>query len=164
MSFLISASAALGGNQVVLSEDVIAEKHANRIGKKSGRSSIRNTPTSSKSTPAIPSATSATSATSANSGPDMLPLSTNFEIEESVPARTRVGSRVGRIGRVVMRKSGLGKLFGMADVAPAESVAAEELQDVEMVRREKRGMILPFQPLSLTFHNMNYFVDMPKVS
>ena len=63
-----------------------------------------------------------------------------------------------------MRKSGLGKLFGMVDVAPAESVAAEVLQDVEMVVREKRGMILPFQPLSLTFHNMNYYVDMPKVS
>ncbi|XP_073114830.1 ABC transporter G family member 51 [Elaeis guineensis] len=26
----------------------------------------------------------------------------------------------------------------------------------------KRGMILPFQPLSMTFHNVNYFVDMPK--
>lgn len=28
----------------------------------------------------------------------------------------------------------------------------------------KRGMILPFQPLSLTFDNMSYFVDMPAVS
>ncbi|XP_043723660.1 ABC transporter G family member 31-like isoform X2 [Telopea speciosissima] len=26
----------------------------------------------------------------------------------------------------------------------------------------KKGMILPFQPLSLTFHHINYFVDMPK--
>uniref|UniRef100_A0A803KRW0 ABC transporter domain-containing protein n=1 Tax=Chenopodium quinoa TaxID=63459 RepID=A0A803KRW0_CHEQI len=26
----------------------------------------------------------------------------------------------------------------------------------------KKGMILPFQPLSMTFHNVNYFVDMPK--
>lgn len=26
-----------------------------------------------------------------------------------------------------------------------------------------KGMILPFQPLSMTFHNVNYFVDMPKV-
>ncbi|MQM15829.1 hypothetical protein Taro_048780 [Colocasia esculenta] len=26
----------------------------------------------------------------------------------------------------------------------------------------ERGMILPFQPLSMTFHNVNYFVDMPK--
>nr|QVT92296.1 ABC transporter [Salvia miltiorrhiza] len=27
---------------------------------------------------------------------------------------------------------------------------------------EKKGMILPFKPLTLTFHNVNYFVDMPK--
>lgn len=27
----------------------------------------------------------------------------------------------------------------------------------------KRGMILPFEPLIMTFHNVNYFVDMPKV-
>ncbi|KAH7838131.1 hypothetical protein Vadar_022406 [Vaccinium darrowii] len=27
---------------------------------------------------------------------------------------------------------------------------------------KQRGMILPFQPLTLTFHNVNYFVDMPK--
>ncbi|KAM7256970.1 hypothetical protein ACFE04_012711 [Oxalis oulophora] len=25
-----------------------------------------------------------------------------------------------------------------------------------------KGMILPFQPLTMTFHNVNYFVDMPK--
>ncbi|KAG8371495.1 hypothetical protein BUALT_Bualt13G0093600 [Buddleja alternifolia] len=29
---------------------------------------------------------------------------------------------------------------------------------------KKRGMILPFQPLAMTFHNVNYYVDMPKVS
>ncbi|KAF3454238.1 hypothetical protein FNV43_RR04685 [Rhamnella rubrinervis] len=27
---------------------------------------------------------------------------------------------------------------------------------------KKKGMILPFQPLTMTFHNLNYFVDMPK--
>ncbi|KAL4304239.1 hypothetical protein GQ457_10G008600 [Hibiscus cannabinus] len=27
----------------------------------------------------------------------------------------------------------------------------------------KKGMILPFQPLAMTFQNVNYFVDMPKV-
>ncbi|XP_055832839.1 ABC transporter G family member 31-like isoform X1 [Solanum dulcamara] len=27
---------------------------------------------------------------------------------------------------------------------------------------KKRGMILPFQPLAMTFHNVKYFVDMPK--
>ncbi|XP_010262843.1 PREDICTED: ABC transporter G family member 31-like [Nelumbo nucifera] len=29
-------------------------------------------------------------------------------------------------------------------------------------RAPRRGMILPFQPLSMTFHNVNYFVNMPK--
>jgi len=28
----------------------------------------------------------------------------------------------------------------------------------------QRGMILPFAPLSLTFSNIKYFVDMPQVS
>lgn len=27
---------------------------------------------------------------------------------------------------------------------------------------KQKGMILPFQPLTMTFHNVNYFVDMPK--
>lgn len=26
-----------------------------------------------------------------------------------------------------------------------------------------KGMILPFQPLTMTFHDVNYFVDIPKV-
>ncbi|KAI4306609.1 hypothetical protein L6164_029870 [Bauhinia variegata] len=29
-------------------------------------------------------------------------------------------------------------------------------------RSNNKGMILPFQPLTMTFHNVNYFVDMPK--
>ncbi|XP_047270110.1 ABC transporter G family member 31 isoform X2 [Capsicum annuum] len=29
-------------------------------------------------------------------------------------------------------------------------------------KTKKRGMILPFQPLAMTFHNVKYFVDMPK--
>lgn len=28
---------------------------------------------------------------------------------------------------------------------------------------KRKGMILPFQPLTMTFHNVDYFVDMPKV-
>lgn len=28
----------------------------------------------------------------------------------------------------------------------------------------KKGMVLPFQPLSLAFDHVNYFVDMPTVS
>lgn len=29
---------------------------------------------------------------------------------------------------------------------------------------EKKGMVLPFQPLSLAFNHVNYYVDMPAVS
>lgn len=28
----------------------------------------------------------------------------------------------------------------------------------------KKGMVLPFQPLSLAFNHVNYYVDMPPVS
>ena len=28
----------------------------------------------------------------------------------------------------------------------------------------KRGMVLPYQPLSLAFNHVNYYVDMPAVS
>lgn len=28
----------------------------------------------------------------------------------------------------------------------------------------KRGMVLPFKQLSIAFHNVNYYVDMPAVS
>ena len=28
----------------------------------------------------------------------------------------------------------------------------------------KRGMVLPFEPLSLAFNHVNYYVDMPAVS
>ncbi|XP_072954744.1 ABC transporter G family member 51 [Typha angustifolia] len=38
----------------------------------------------------------------------------------------------------------------------------QELLQGEIAGMCKRGMILPFQPLSMTFHNVSYFVDMPK--
>lgn len=31
-------------------------------------------------------------------------------------------------------------------------------------RAQKRGMVLPFQSLSLAFNHVNYYVDMPAVS
>ncbi|XP_024525458.1 ABC transporter G family member 31 [Selaginella moellendorffii] len=39
----------------------------------------------------------------------------------------------------------------------------EEFHEVEMevLNDQAKGMILPFEPLSLTFHNVCYFVDMP---
>jgi ABC-type multidrug transport system ATPase subunit len=39
---------------------------------------------------------------------------------------------------------------------------AVEIDDVqEGHAQSQKGMILPFQPLALTFHNVNYYVDMP---
>jgi len=32
------------------------------------------------------------------------------------------------------------------------------------VGNTRRGMVLPFQPLSLAFNHINYYVDMPAVS
>jgi hypothetical protein len=42
---------------------------------------------------------------------------------------------------------------------------AVEIDDVQEGHAQaQKGMILPFQPLALTFHNVNYYVDMPAVS
>ena len=36
-------------------------------------------------------------------------------------------------------------------------------QRSSLERVADKGMILPFQPLAMTFHHVNYAVDMPKV-
>lgn len=36
--------------------------------------------------------------------------------------------------------------------------------DMEVMKSTKRGMVLKFQPLSLAFDHVNYYVDMPAVS
>lgn len=33
-----------------------------------------------------------------------------------------------------------------------------------IANQTKKGMVLPFQPLSLAFNHVNYYVDMPTVS
>ncbi|PHU26671.1 Pleiotropic drug resistance protein 13 [Capsicum chinense] len=48
-------------------------------------------------------------------------------------------------------------------IIPADSSGVNSVADgpgQEATR--KKGMILSFQPLTMTFHNVNYFVDMPK--
>ncbi|KAM1341583.1 hypothetical protein ACFX2F_006016 [Malus domestica] len=45
--------------------------------------------------------------------------------------------------------------------SPAADVAEPNPKSTE-TSSPKKGMILPFQPLTMTFHNVNYFVDMPK--
>ncbi|TMW95972.1 hypothetical protein EJD97_008115 [Solanum chilense] len=46
--------------------------------------------------------------------------------------------------------------------ADGGSKTSESNGDPEPAMTKKKGMILPFQPLAMTFHNVKYFVDMPK--
>ncbi|XP_010473961.1 PREDICTED: ABC transporter G family member 31-like [Camelina sativa] len=45
---------------------------------------------------------------------------------------------------------------------PNEETKTALMSDSKQGKSEKKGMILPFQPLTMTFHNVNYYVDMPK--
>lgn len=44
-----------------------------------------------------------------------------------------------------------------------EETQTASVSNARQGRNEKKGMILPFKPLTMTFHNVNYYVDMPKV-
>lgn len=44
------------------------------------------------------------------------------------------------------------------------SETAIDISNLQKDTQGKKGMILPFEPLSLTFHDVNYYVDMPSVS
>lgn len=63
--------------------------------------------------------------------------------------------------------------FYLAALKKARAVVLEDLNEetqtdsvsnAKQGRSEKKGMILPFKPLTMTFHNVNYYVDMPKVT
>lgn len=48
-----------------------------------------------------------------------------------------------------------------------DGVPSETAVDIANLKKDsqgQKGMILPFEPLSLTFHDVNYYVDMPSVS
>ncbi|XP_011005514.1 PREDICTED: ABC transporter G family member 31 isoform X2 [Populus euphratica] len=62
-----------------------------------------------------------------------------------------------------------GRTVAPADVTQENSDGNDaRAQEFELNRSslnegsKNKGMILPFQPLTMTFHNVNYFVDMPK--
>lgn len=61
-------------------------------------------------------------------------------------------------------QSGLGQASALSDTT-ASKIAADAASALEegsaLVGSEVRGMVLPFEPLSLSFHNVNYYVDMP---
>lgn len=47
----------------------------------------------------------------------------------------------------------------------ASNLEINNSSDVNVTNNHtKRGMILPFRPLSLAFNHVNYYVDMPAVS
>jgi len=47
--------------------------------------------------------------------------------------------------------------------AGANSDRSDALAEADVVLL-KKGMVLPFQPLSIAFNHINYFIDMPPVS
>ncbi|KAK5818388.1 hypothetical protein PVK06_023324 [Gossypium arboreum] len=58
--------------------------------------------------------------------------------------------------------------LGKAPVIVPDDAESSDAENVELESASpsaqgssKRGMILPFEPLAMTFHNLNYFVDMP---
>lgn len=62
-------------------------------------------------------------------------------------------------------------VFSLAALRKARAVVLDDpneetalVADANQVISEKKGMILPFKPLTMTFHNVNYYVDMPKVN
>ncbi|XP_009614154.1 ABC transporter G family member 31 isoform X1 [Nicotiana tomentosiformis] len=51
---------------------------------------------------------------------------------------------------------------GLKSAIDGKSKISESNGDPGQEMTKKKGMILPFQPLTMTFHNVKYFVDMPK--
>lgn len=51
-----------------------------------------------------------------------------------------------------------------------KAITEDEVEDSEKSSEsnakesKSKGMILPFEPLTMTFHNVNYYVDMPQVT
>lgn len=56
-----------------------------------------------------------------------------------------------------------GAKAGEGEEGPESGAPSARLEGVKGAGRGRaRGMVLPFQPLALTFHHVNYYVDMPK--
>lgn len=51
---------------------------------------------------------------------------------------------------------------GRANGGPSET--SVDIASLNRQEQAQKGMILPFEPLALTFHNVSYYVDMPAVS
>lgn len=53
---------------------------------------------------------------------------------------------------------------GDSKQASLNSAAGDDALDVAEGLAPKRGMVLPFTPLAMSFDNVSYFVDMPPVT
>ena len=64
-------------------------------------------------------------------------------------------------------KTSSGRLERGADIqrsVSSESSLAARSRRNEFNQKKKQGMVLPFEPLSITFDDISYAVDMPQVS
>ncbi|GJP69950.1 hypothetical protein CLOP_g944 [Closterium sp. NIES-67] len=88
-------------------------------------------------------------------GGDMgsLPISISITRTQSGQSSRSVGSRSGALERYCERVSSSRSLGG-----PLEPSLS---RDLSVPPATTRGMVLPFQPLPLSFHNVCYWVDMP---
>ncbi|KAE8651079.1 hypothetical protein Csa_001391 [Cucumis sativus] len=57
------------------------------------------------------------------------------------------------------KNSGSATQHKLAGIDSGVTKSSEIVADSDL--KERRGMVLPFQPLSLTFNHVNYYVDMP---
>eukprot|EP00897_Mesotaenium_endlicherianum_P002106 jgi/Mesen1/1923/ME000145S01008 len=113
----------IGGAQVVLSEDAISEKHANRTG-------------------AASDAAGAAATSNQKKRKQRKMAGGNMASGRTAPVAAAQGERKDEEVQVAAMEEGrLAQQQGGGEVT--------------------KGMILPFQPLALTFHNVNYYVDMP---
>jgi hypothetical protein len=56
-------------------------------------------------------------------------------------------------------------VIALGQESGVQETSVEVDDDVEREGHvQQKGMILPFEPLALTFHNVCYYVDMPSVS
>ncbi|XP_042473406.1 pleiotropic drug resistance protein 2-like isoform X1 [Zingiber officinale] len=74
--------------------------------------------------------------------------------EESSKKKKNSSIENGRVEMIENASSARQDISDAARRKSSESFSAS-------VRPAKRGMVLPFQPLSLAFHHVNYYVDMP---
>lgn len=134
-------AAALGKPNAMLSQEALDEKDANRTG---GGEILQNygslsNKSNSRSRRSLQQLTNEQNVTSSGDSPKVRRLPS---FGGDSPKTLRLASLGARSVHSDLFDTGI----------EANGVAA------------KRGMVLPFQPLAIAFHHINYFIDMPPVS